>query len=111
MATVTLWLCPDCTAFAHGFSEHERGEDYPKAVIEAFSDPVRDIGKPGLLTAGTLEHDPQWCPRVDPETLEILDGDMGDCQCESRDFTWNRCDGCLSPVGGSRDAFTLWDES
>jgi hypothetical protein len=33
-----------------------------------------------------------------------------ECGCARRDFSWRRCDGCGSTLGGSRDAFTVWAE-
>ena len=34
--------------------------------------------------------------------------DSGMCNCEQIDFSRSSCDGCGSPLGGSRDAFTVW---
>jgi hypothetical protein len=31
-----------------------------------------------------------------------------DCGCEEREFSWASCDGCGSPLGGTRHAFTYW---
>lgn len=101
--TVTLWACIDCAQYAHGIDAHERGQDYPQATVDAYSDPARAIGAPGALTAGTLDHDGD-CIGEDGNVYPV-----DDCECERIEFTWNRCDVCLSPLAGERMAFTLWD--
>jgi hypothetical protein len=50
----------------------------------------------GLLTS---EHEANGCTEEDREE---------GCDCEERSFSWSRCDGCASFLGGTRYAFTLW---
>jgi len=38
------------------------------------------------------------------------DREVGNCDCEDMGFSWSRCDGCGSVLGGNRWAFTLWRE-
>jgi hypothetical protein len=34
--------------------------------------------------------------------------EVDECDCERRNFSHSSCDGCGSPLGGSRHAYTLW---
>lgn len=101
----TVWVCVDCY-FAHeGVSSDERGEDYPADVLSLISDSAD-------VTSGLLaEEHAEDCP-VFPV---LADGSRGgfngsaECECECRDFSWSRCDGCGSTLGGSRHALTVWE--
>lgn len=50
----------------------------------------------GLLT----EEHSDGCTEADREADR--------CDCEGPWFSWSRCDGCGSALGGNRWAFTLW---
>jgi hypothetical protein len=64
------------------------------------------IDGPGELTAGLManEHDSE-CPNI---TNGQWTGEA-DCECERLTFSWQRCEGCGSTLGGSREALTYWD--
>lgn len=88
---VTIWVCTDCEAV------HANGE----------------IGDP--------DHTP------DREPLGLLDGQdvsLGmtfdeheceapgevECECEQTTFSWSRCEGCGSQLGGARAAMTIHEK-
>jgi len=50
------------------------------------------------VTIGKLGHD---------DGCEGVDG-TADCYCGDLGFSWSRCDGCGSTLGGDRYAATLW---
>lgn len=101
--TLSLDLCPDCAAFAHGFSEAERGEDYPDEVTTAMSSYPMGTLTPGL----TVDKHADAC-----KIAWATDGSMPDeCECERTTFTHSPCDICRRPLAGDREAFTYWYES
>jgi hypothetical protein len=98
----TFWVCTDCY-----FTHH-----YGRESIEEPPDrePLGLIDRPGDLSAGLMadEHDtdcPVWLG--DPNRPDVPT--TAECDCERRTFTWQRCEGCGSTLGGSREALTYWD--
>lgn len=98
----TAWVCVDCYYAHHGFPEDE---DYPPA-----REPLSLIGDhevtAGLLADGHI-HD---CPNF-PMLEDGTRGDFvgTDCDCERVSFSWSPCQGCGSPLGGEREALTVWE--
>lgn len=82
----TLWVCEDCYLVAAGYDEHELG----RPVGDALS----LLGDAEFTLGGPHEDD--------------CDGE-GDCNCERREFSWSRCEGCGSTLGGIREALTWWE--
>jgi hypothetical protein len=92
--TATVWLCQDCTlVHANGECDPYRPADLPE--------PLSAIDDGDELTLGLLEEE------HDDECTET-DRAEGGCNCEQRSFSWSRCDGCGSDLGGDRHAATLW---
>jgi len=91
----TLWVCVDCL-MAHVAGETEPGSD-PWALVSDGADVT-----PGLLRS---EHDCE-CPNFAPDGTWL---GVADEPCEAREFSWSACEGCGSPLGGSRYAFTVWE--
>lgn len=94
----TIWVCVDCLhAEVNGEELPDRDPSQPElwALWPAGS---------GDVTVGILdeEHDPECDPDV--RTYE-------GCECDHRTFSWSRCEGCGSTLGGERQAFTYWSES
>lgn len=101
MEPVTLWACTDCYFAAvnddySGIEGAEREQEV-RAAIER----VGDI-TPGLDYS-------QHADDCDV-TRDYLEGVAGEseCECEHVTFSWTPCDICLSHLGGSRHAFTIW---
>jgi hypothetical protein len=91
----TIWVCVDCHFTYHGVDD----EPHP----DAWSREPASTVTPGLVASEHLAD----CPNVDHDTGEWLG--MGDCPgCEDIDFSWSRCEGCGSTLGGSRHAYTVW---
>lgn len=76
-------ICDDCLMAYAGISEHERGEEYSKEFP-----PLSH-----LVEAG------------DSFTISQHTNESGDWEDPS--FSWNRCDGCNSPLGGDRHSVTV----
>ena len=86
--TCPLWLCVDCTqVLANG----ELGDDSTPDL-----EPLGLIERDEEITLGMLDEE------------HSCDGTAEECDCESQSFSWSRCDGCGSTLGGSRHAATLW---
>jgi hypothetical protein len=82
----TLWVCTDCL-FAREGEAPESPDREPWGLLEGTE-----------VTSGmTWEEHADDCPR-----------ERGECECEVRDFDWRACDGCGSPLGGERHAYTYW---
>lgn len=90
----TIWVCTDCMLEHHYPGEMEgTGEEwrnYPNAKL-------------GSITAGIL------CDRRDDD-YHLYESDEHSEECETLTFSWFRCDGCGSTLGGSRHAFTVWED-
>jgi hypothetical protein len=99
----TYWVCEDCYLVHAGYDEHELGRDFDREPLSMIVDTAE-------VTAGLLadEHDddcPVWLG--DPSRADVpVDGE--ECECETVSFTWSRCDGCGSRLGGERHALTVW---
>ena len=87
----TLWVCYDCLATDVNGSPSDDPDYTPDR------EPWAELSESADATMGLLreEHSP-WCDGSD------------DCGCEQREFSWSRCDGCGSQLGGYRHAYTLW---
>ena len=70
-----LWICVDCTQYASGISESERGEDYPEEVSDGFEQ-LREDAYPAYA-AVVISYDYDT-------------------------FSTQRCDICLTALGGER---------
>lgn len=86
-----LWVCVDCMLIhANGeCGERDPGEPEPLCLIG----PDDDLSM-GLFA----EHHADGCTDSDREA---------GCNCETHTFSWSRCDGCGSTLGGERHAMTL----
>jgi len=94
IGTGTLWVCVDCYVL------HCNGDISPDCPNP--DDLLSRFDRLGItVTAGILfaEHE---CGRTDG------DWSPDECECEERTFNWSSCDGCGSPLGGSRYAMTGW---
>jgi hypothetical protein len=89
----TVWVCVDCYLTHHGYSRDELGHAPSHEPLSGLSD-VEHVSA-GLMWA---EHE---CGR---ESWD--DGD--ECECEHVTFSKTPCEGCGSPLAGSREALTIW---
>jgi hypothetical protein len=107
--TYTYWVCVDCYFAHHGVGDDDPAPDRePLALIDAGAEVTA-----GLLSA---EHDcAKGAAHVhfdgDDDMIAryfrmFLEADDDDCGCERREFSWSRCDGCGSHLGGAREALT-----
>lgn len=85
-----IWACVDCYVL------HVNGDIDPGLGTDAAALLLSKCAG-AEITAGMLDHDDNC----------TLDTD-GECECETRDFSWSHCAGCGSTLGGSRHALTLW---
>ena len=138
--TATIWVCIDCRdteasgQLPDGFDEDGQSGDERRPVPwSAIEDETRatpgliadehsdDCPNLGLLPcpAGCDDGDANGpdepyapCPSCDGTGRgPRMDYDGGhDEPCEDDEFSWIRCDGCASTLGGSRHAYTLWLE-
>lgn len=96
MDSVVLWVCVDCWQGVHGILEDAgalaRYRD-AMARVQRDNEPVGVSVRPD----GACE---QW---EDEEHV-------GDCECSTVAFSWSPCELCLSSLGGSRHAVTLFVE-
>lgn len=97
----TLWVCVDCLMDeATGGNDEGRDERNPAPWSAIHPD---DAHRP--ITMGLVyEEHAEDCPNFDS------DGDyLGyeDEPCEDISFSWSRCHGCGSTLGGSRHAYTM----
>lgn len=103
---ITLWghrayradICVDCLSFlANGEVWGADGEDIAAAHSTRMD---LALGDGVDLTLGHLAGHCEWCRAA------YLDG--GESSCDSGGFSWSRCDGCGSALGGDRYPATLW---
>lgn len=91
----TLWVCIDCRdAEASG-----EPQDVPTWTA-IHPDDMWKLITPGLMA----EEHAEECPNFDEDGNYI---GMDDEFCEDQDFSWARCHGCGSTLGGSRHAYTM----
>ena len=95
MFTTTYWVCVDCHL------THHMGEDH---VVENGCEPWSLIESGQSFTPGLLQED-HGCGWEDMEDHEEP---PCDAECETDSFSWTDCDGCGSPLGGQRFAYTVW---
>ena len=92
--TYTYWVCVDCHMV------HHTGEapDMPEGC-----EPWCKLEPGQTATSGLLqsEHGCGW-----------ISGSEFPCddECEHDSFSWTRCDGCGSTLGGERFAYTVWEK-
>lgn len=92
----TLWVCVDCYFAHHG------ADDDPSHAPDR--EPLGLIPEDTELTAGLFrEQHADGCPNGTEDSWGTED-----CDCERREFSWSRCDGCGSALGGAREALTAW---
>lgn len=95
----TLWVCIDChMTAANGETIEDRDERAPEPWSDLNGD-TRSV-TPGLMAS---EHD-EDCSNFDADGSFL---GVDDEPCETEDFSWRRCDGCGSTLGGARFAYTL----
>lgn len=99
MDNVTLWVCVDCLYCVHGIAEEN-------------PDTLRHVGlfdqSVARISGDNLGAQVHLIPSADVHECDGVDGyPAEDCDCETVDFSWNRCELCLSNLGGSRHAVTL----
>lgn len=101
------WCCNDCLFWlAYGETPEQMSEDETREWLDTIT---ANLGEWHVDLGGEHAED---CPNVDQDTGEWLGST--DCDCETVDFSWSRCDVCRSGLGGSRDAvffYTTGDES
>lgn len=96
----TVWVCVDCYFEHHGVLE-------PESLDPGIDrDSLLSLIDDAEVTSGRWPHEP-GCPNVS-DTGEWLG--TTDCDCDRIEFTWSRCEGCGSTLGGSREALTVWYE-
>ena len=91
----TIWVCVDCM-----FEHHYPGEYADSTGKEWCNYPDAKMGD---ITAGTI------CGRADNDYY-MCESDEHSEECGTISFSWSRCDGCGSTLGGTRHAFTIWEE-
>ncbi len=75
----TFAVCVDCMQYVAGIDAHERGEDYPAAVIDAMTAP-------------------------DAASWHLVNACGDDCADTCETFTYAPCDTCASWLAGERHA-------
>lgn len=93
----TIWVCQNCLMVIANGDDSGRGDDdaEPCTKIEGYE------VSPGF---GWEDHEDD-CPNHGPNDYSA---GYVECECETRDFSWSRCDGCEDGLGGARYACTLW---
>lgn len=88
-----LSVCTDCMlTHANGECDPNRDPSEPE--------PLSKIGEGYSVTLGVAEHSEHCTPEDQAEG----------CDCEQLGFSWSRCEGCGSFLGGDRFALTLWKD-
>lgn len=89
-----LWVCEDCLLAHEGYDEHELGRSFEREPLNLIPNDVE-------ATTGMLqeEHEGEDC------------GPDVECSCEEVSFSWRSCEGCGSPLGGTRHALTIWTDA
>ena len=91
----TIWVCVDCF-----FEHHLPGENAEATGEEWCNYPDAKMGD---ITAGIL------CDRADDDYHMCESAEHSE-ECETISFSWSRCDACGSTLGGTRHAFTIWED-
>lgn len=94
--TCTLWVCVDCLMSEATGS----ASDDPDYVPDCEPWSLWSDGDAQRITSGLV-----WSEHCDD--CAYAHGDTSaDCECEQVSFSWSRCDGCGSHLGGSRYGYT-----
>jgi hypothetical protein len=80
-----IWVCVDCLMLHANGETAENPDMPPLGLLEGQE-----------VTLGILKEQHRGC-----------DDDCTDC--ETQEFSWCRCEGCGSSLGGSRHAMTVWE--
>lgn len=107
------WVCEDCY-FAHHYGRHEHeGQWYAgESDTPAAHEPLGFLDDYELTDHTCSNHR----YGQDDETVEDSYEYVTPCECcgstddedGKRDFSWSRCDGCGSHLGGARHRLALW---
>lgn len=92
-----MWVCR-CCMLSHANGECCVDDDHGGDGIEPWSDVDFTAGY--SVTMGLLDEEHQ-CHDEDRNRAD-------ECDCERREFSRSRCDGCGSHLHGDRYAFALW---
>lgn len=92
----TIWVCSNCL---HHHANGECGDCHSDHGHD--SEPLSAIEWPFTVAMGIGREDHGW----------NCEGDLEDCDCETRDFSTSQCDGCNSWLHGERHAMTLFRET
>lgn len=95
-----MWVCVCCTLI-HANGECCDSDDHGGDNRQPWSEVSFTDGYSVTMGMLAKEH-AEGCTEDDREA---------GCDCEHRDFSWSRCDGCGSSLGGERYAFTLWRDA
>lgn len=98
-----LWVCQDCYLTHAGYDEHELGYTPDRAPLSLIDQD--DEVCAGLPAEEHADDCPVWLGDPNGEDVPV---DGAECECEQDSFSWSPCDGCGSPLGGTRDALTLF---
>lgn len=97
-----VWVCHDC------LHHHANGEcsSCPGELCEPHDrEPLSLIEREpegSFYTLG-LPYEEHSCGQ------EITPGDPAEnCECDTKEFSWEQCGGCGTQLGGSRHALVLW---
>ncbi len=114
MDSVVLWVCVDCWYGVHGILEDASAlARYRDAMgrVQRDNEPLGVSIRPdGACESAEFcamgEHD---CDSLN-YCEESARCESGECDCNTVAFSWNNCELCLSSLGGSRHAVTLFVE-
>jgi hypothetical protein len=92
----TIWVC-DCCMFCCANGECCDSTNHDR-------EPLGAVTETWSVTLGMFyeEHECGW------SVEDLRNGE--ECDCETVEFSWNRCEGCDSLLAGKRHALTLWDD-
>ncbi len=99
MVTGTGWCCSDCLfLFANGETPVNMNED----EIEAWMAEIDSRTAGSHVVLGGEHKD---CVNIGADDGWL---GVGDCDCETQEFSMSQCDVCGSRLGGSRHAVTYF---
>jgi len=111
-ATFTIWVCTDCLMMeANG----ECGENPDREPLNLLEGVEATLGLMADAHHEDCDYRNSMAARETEELFGVPDGeertDVYDCNldCENDEFSMSRCEGCGSPLGGSRHAMTVWE--
>jgi hypothetical protein len=87
-----IWVCDECMLLHANGDRYDESECDPLSLLEGWD----------VALGGEHEDD---CPNRNEDVRRY--GEY-DCQCEHREFSTSRCEGCGSTLHGSRNAMTLF---